>query len=270
MKPTISELSYAFALTENLVHQSGRTLVSAPTLPSTTDEGKKGGGYDLKLSFPGFGLFLQFKLSECMSYASSTEFIKGAFQQEVGGKKLPVYRFYLRPLAKSRQTTLMLKLERRHHFVYYAAALFHTSEELTSYYSARSVAEQSRFFRPSVIRKMPDDKEHFVSFRDSGKPWRFSDEPVELEPADTADQLLTKAASTSAMRLTVEQVATEALAAMLDVLEDASEEGDRKLSETEKEDYKRLRSLNLPVLAKAEFVARAYFDSAFITLASDA
>src|SRR4051812_11503538 len=117
MKASFSELSYAFALTENLVRLVGKTLVTAPMFPSTSAEGKTGAGHDVKLSMPGMSLFLQFKLSHCMTYGSATEFTKGAFPRKVAGQPAPVYRMYLHPLRKSRQTSLMLKLEKRHNFV---------------------------------------------------------------------------------------------------------------------------------------------------------
>jgi hypothetical protein len=116
VKSSFSELSYALALTENLVHFAGVSLISAPAFPSTAAEGKKGAGHDLKLSYPGMSL--QFKLSHCMSYGSAKEFTSGKFAQRVAGKNAPVYRMYLHPLRKSRQTSLMLKLEKRHQLVY--------------------------------------------------------------------------------------------------------------------------------------------------------
>lgn len=152
MKSSFSELSYAFALTENLVNSLGLPLLMAPTFPSTAAEGKKGAGHDLKLTMPGMSLFLQFKLSHCMRYASAKEFTSGKFS---GGD--PVYRMYLHPLSSSRQTSLMLNLEKRHGFVYYVAPLFHLPTDLSKHFFAKTVAQESRFLRPSVIKKMPDN-----------------------------------------------------------------------------------------------------------------
>lgn len=91
LKPEFSELSYAYALTENLVHSLGIPLLSAPAFPSTVAEGKKGAGHDLKLSCPGMSIFLQFKLSHCMKNSSAKEFTSGKFKQHVSGVMTPVY-----------------------------------------------------------------------------------------------------------------------------------------------------------------------------------
>jgi len=62
MKPKISEFSYGYAFTENLVDWVGSLLAAAPVFPSLIEEGKANGGYDLKLQFGSVPLFLQFKL----------------------------------------------------------------------------------------------------------------------------------------------------------------------------------------------------------------
>lgn len=282
MKSSFSELSYAFALTENLTHLLGMPLLSAPSFPSTYAEGKNGAGHDLKLSYPGFAVFLQFKLSHCMTYASAKEFTSGHFSQKVGGVKEPVYRMYLHALRKSRQTSLMLKLERRFGHVYYVAPLFHLPTELNNYYLARSVASESRFFSPSVIKKMPDQDEHFVSFRRTGKPWRFSDDPTQLlEDAETQDQVVRKLKNAMNSQKSVKSTVSGALDAMEMALhEDIHErmnvtqmemldlEGridlDRELIEID-----RLFQSDMPTLLKAEFIARAYFDSQLLVFSND-
>jgi len=64
MVPEISEFSYGFALTNELVGWG--SLNSAPIFPSLIEEGKAGGGYDVYLDRSGFPLYLQFKRAECM------------------------------------------------------------------------------------------------------------------------------------------------------------------------------------------------------------
>lgn len=270
MKSQFSELSYAFALTENLVHKLGYPLLFAPTFPSTYAEGKKGGGHDLKLSFPGASLFLQFKLSHCMTYRSAKEFTSGKFSQLVGGVLEPVYRMYLHPLSKSRQTSLMLKLEKRHGLVYYVAPLFHLPGELSDVYFSRDVATKSRFLRPSVIKKMPDQHEHFVSFRSFGKPWRFSDEPVELEAIETQEQVVSKLQQAlKTQNETTREVIDRSLEDMLQTIEEDINER-RGIIQRERDDIQRLRNLDIPTLDKAEFVARAYFGAQLLTFNTDA
>lgn len=267
MKSSFSELSYAFALTENLVNSLGLPLLTAPTFPSTAAEGKKGAGHDLKLSMPGMSLFLQFKLSHCMRYASAKEFTSGKFHKKIGGKTAPVYRMYLHPLKSSRQTSLMLKLEKRHGFVYYVAPLFHLPIDLSKHFFAKTVAQESRFLRPSVIKKMPDQNEHFVSFRRTGKPWRFSDDPVELEGAETQDQVLIRIREELSQKISAKERVEESLDQMLEVLvEDANERqvGARAM----RNEVGRIRGLDMPLLEKTGFVARNFFDVEMLTFGS--
>src|SRR4051794_37173385 len=69
--PEISEFSYGFALTNELVGWTA--LKAAPMFPSLIEEGKKGGGYDVKLDAPGKPLYLQFKRAHCMTRRSARE-----------------------------------------------------------------------------------------------------------------------------------------------------------------------------------------------------
>lgn len=182
MKPEFSELSFAFAYTAELAKKTSGALTVAPSFPSTAKEGKTGYGYDLKLGYGGIPLFLQFKLSHCMRRKDAAEFTSGKFIQ--GSPINPVYRFYLMALGKSRQTSLMLKLEKKHGLVFYVAPGFYKTKELNTHFFAATVEKNSRPIRPSKIKKMPDKKEHFVSFRLSGPCHRFSENPelVEDEP----------------------------------------------------------------------------------------
>ncbi|SED37255.1 hypothetical protein SAMN02787142_3056 [Burkholderia sp. WP9] len=267
MKSSFSELSYAFALTENLVNSLGLPLLTAPAFPSTAAEGKKGAGHDLKLTMPGMNLFLQFKLSHCMRNASAKEFTSGKFLKSVGGKTQPVYRMYLHPLKSSRQTSLMLKLEKRHCFVYYVAPLFHLPVDLSKHFFAKTVAEESRFLRPSVIKKMPDKNEHFVSFRKTGKPWRFSNDPLELENAETVEQVKSRIQNELSQKMPAEERVNISFEHMLEaLLEEANEQwpGARAL----RSEVARLRNLDMPSLEKASFVARNFFDMEMLTFGS--
>lgn len=267
MKSSFSELSYAFALTENFVNSLGLPLLVAPTFPSTAAEGKNGAGHDVKLAMPGMSLFLQFKLSHCMRYASAKEFASGKFPKIVAGKAEPVYRMYLHPLKSSRQTSLMLKLEKRHGFVYYVAPLFHLPIDLSKHFFSKKVAQESRFLRPSIIKKMPDQNEHFVSFRKTGKPWRFSDDPVELERAETENELILRVQKELLRKVPAKESINTSLEHMMEVLlEDANERqvGARAM----RNEVARLRNLDMPPLEKAGFVARNFFDIEMLTFGS--
>lgn len=73
MKPNISEFSYGYALTDELVHASGITITGAPVFPSLYSEGQAGGGWDVRIDRPGVPLFLQFKLSDKMKRGNCRE-----------------------------------------------------------------------------------------------------------------------------------------------------------------------------------------------------
>ena len=78
MKPNLSEFSYGYALTDELIHRHGLPLIAAPVFPSLYQEGQPGGGYDLLLERPGFPLFLQFKLADRMVKGTANE-VKSGF-----------------------------------------------------------------------------------------------------------------------------------------------------------------------------------------------
>jgi len=169
MKPDISEFSYGFALTSELVDRYGIRPAGAPIFPNLQQEGQSGGGYDVEI--PAIAVFLQFKLSHRMERQSALH------AATIG---VPHYRFELRPLKHSDQHNLLLELEAADNEVYYVAPEFHQAPELNARFAARTVAANTAFFSPSDIGQLADEGEHFVAFR-SGNAlgWTFS-EPREL------------------------------------------------------------------------------------------
>src|SRR5258708_12819379 len=121
MKPNISEFSYGFVLTYELVQSAGSGLSAAPVFPSLISEGQPGGGWDVRLDRPGVPLFLQFKLSDYMTGA--------ACRERKGGFNLPCYRMNLRR-PPSRQHEMLLDLEATAAEAYYVAPPFHQAEHL--------------------------------------------------------------------------------------------------------------------------------------------
>lgn len=172
MKPDISEFSYGYALTEELIQRSGLPITAAPLFPSLLAEGQSGGGYDVHLPFSGFPLFLQFKLSHCMVKRSARECQLGLYAPHF-------YRMYLRPLKHSQQHNLLLDLESKGYPVYYAAPHFHLPEELNDAYMNNEVINRSVFYKPSEIGGLPDLEEHHVSFK-AGHPAYIFSEPKQF------------------------------------------------------------------------------------------
>lgn len=179
MKPDISEFSYGYALTDELIHWHGTSITAAPVFPSLYDEGQKGGGYDLKLDRGGIPLFLQFKLADCMVRATAGEVQKGHFT-------CPFYRMHLRPTRHSNQHEMLLDLENQGNEVYYSAPAFHELDDLNAAYLNHQVMQRSIWMRPSVIGPLPNDRDHHVAFQVPGfcmvcsEP-RKIDEPSDFE-----------------------------------------------------------------------------------------
>jgi hypothetical protein len=173
MDPEISEFSYGYALTETLIQGVKRRLRLAPIFPSLIEEGRTGGGYDVKIPFPGAPLFLQFKLSHRMVRAS-------AIEERQGVLHTPFYRMHLRPTKHSQQHPMLLALEKSGADVYYAAPYFHTPAELNAAYASNDVRNQSIFIRPSEIGALPDQHEHHVAFKRRRPIYICSNQPREV------------------------------------------------------------------------------------------
>lgn len=179
MKPNISEFSYGYAVTDELIHWYGFPITAAPVFPSLYREGQLGGGYDVKLPLFGVPLFLQFKLSDHMVRGSARE-------AHAGRLPVPYYRMHLRPRRHSAQHQMLLDLENSGgEAVYYVAPAFHQSSELNNAYRHHEIGIRSIWMRPSYIGDFPDDDDHYVAFND---PWQapvFCSEPREIDaPVD--------------------------------------------------------------------------------------
>lgn len=173
MKPNISEFSYGYALTEELVNGIGAKVTSAPVFPSLYQEGKKGGGWDVKLKKGGIPLFIQFKLSHYLKKANANERKSGHFSS-------PYYRMHLRPINHSKQHELLLDLERSGNEVYYSAPAFHEPRELDDAYLKNEVKNRSIWIKPTDINDITDTKEHYVAFQ-LPSTWYFCSKPRPIE-----------------------------------------------------------------------------------------
>jgi hypothetical protein len=178
VSPDISEFSYGFALTCELIAIANPPLRAAPILPSLIAEGRKGGGYDVNLDIPGFPLFIQFKRSEHMKTRNAKE------SKPPAGFDLPYYRMKITERWRSAQHDMLLELEGGGNEVFYASPLFHTVEELNAAYLGGTVSSQSRYVRPSEIGKL-DDESHCVAF--NAKRIFVCSEPREIHGVEGAN-----------------------------------------------------------------------------------
>jgi hypothetical protein len=158
MIPQISEFSYGFALTNEIA--AWAPLKLAPIFPSLIEEGKKGGGYDVKLDMPGVPLYLQFKRGYRMTRRTANE-----VKQYNKRLKIPFHRFYITDSGTSDQHTMLLALDDGKNDVYYAAPRFDRIVEINAAWAAKEVAERSIFIRPQVIGEL-DDEMHHVAYDD--------------------------------------------------------------------------------------------------------
>jgi hypothetical protein len=171
MTPEISEFSYGFALTNEIV--AWAPLKIAPIFPSLIEEGKKGGGYDVKLDMPGVPLYLQFKRAHRMTRRTANEVKK--YKKRL---KIPFHRFYITDSGTSNQHTMLLELDDGKNNVFYAAPRFDRIAEINEAWAAKEVAERSIFVRPQAIGDL-DDELHHVAY-DSNHAFICS-EPKEIE-----------------------------------------------------------------------------------------
>jgi hypothetical protein len=156
MIPEISEFSYGFALINELV---GLTpLTAAPIFPSLIEEGKKGGGYDVRLDLPAIPLYLQFKCAHFMTRGTAKE-VK-AYKLRLA---IPFFRFHISDPSKSDQHALLLELDDGTCDVFYAAPRFHKLLEINDVWAKGAVAANSVFVRPSSIGTLAG-KRHSVSY----------------------------------------------------------------------------------------------------------
>jgi len=166
MTPEISEFSYGFALTNEIVGWA--PVRAAPLFPSLIEEGKAGGGYDVKLEMPGVPLYLQFKRADCMMRRSAREISKHKLTLS-----LPFYRFKITESGKSDQHELLLALDDGSALVFYAAPRFHELAEIDDAWKNNLVATRSIFVAPSRIGTLDADSHH-VAY-DEQLAWLCSD-----------------------------------------------------------------------------------------------
>jgi hypothetical protein len=151
-KADFSEFSYGYALTSELVDRYKLRQLGYPLFPSLTEEGKTGGGFDVKL--PGVPLFLQFKVPEVLM---------GSRANEAALLGLPHYRMKLRPLKYSDQHNLLLALEADGNDVFYACPEIDLPEQLNDAFINQTVEDRTWFFVPSDIGAL-DREEHYIAY----------------------------------------------------------------------------------------------------------
>lgn len=144
MKRKVSEFSYGFVLTHELVHGFGY-------LPTDAGSFEKRKGSPLR----GRPLFLQFRASDYMKRRNAGE------SKLVG---LPYFRFVLHRRTQSNQHQLLTELERKGNAVFYATPKIHEAVNLNGAFFARQVVANSLFINPCEIGDIEDNEAHRVVF----------------------------------------------------------------------------------------------------------
>jgi len=181
MRPSISEFSYGFALTRELIEQRWRgiTLAKAPFMPSLLAEGQPGGGFDVALVGVNLLVFLQFKVSHLMTRRTA----KGVASGHVS---IPHYRFDIHAPRSSDQHGLLLQLEQRPSsipkIVQYVAPAFYFEGDFNNAFLTGTVGTQSVFVRPSQVI-LPDEGPHNVAFASPTSTPVVLSEPMPIDGA---------------------------------------------------------------------------------------
>lgn len=213
MKPDISEFSYGFALTHELV-DSIPGITIAPVFPSLIQEGRVGGGWDVRIESPSDLLFIQFKLSDYMVRPTAWESLQGIVQ-------VPFYRVHLRPSRHSVQHQLLLTLEQSEPNTFYAAPRFYNAQQLNDAFTSRQTAVRSLWIRPSDIGPLPDGDDHHIAIGEDSDEGFFCSKPRRLSGTfhfdALAEQIQRQLRSQSTRARSVDRI-SDALEAMFSIV----------------------------------------------------
>lgn len=168
MKSEFNEFTYAYAVTEDVIRHLTTALTAAPFIPTLFNEGQAGGGYDIKLSLPGYAVFYQYKISDALGKRGK---LWKDFERDY-------FRFKIWKTTKSDQQDLMMTLENAGEQVSYVAPAFATNTDLNFHYTGQTTAAYSIFVKPSAIGALPDNKDHYWAFDGQGRQF-FCSTPIE-------------------------------------------------------------------------------------------
>jgi hypothetical protein len=172
MKSEFSEFSYGFALTFEITNALFSTASGVPFLPSLIQEKKL--GYDVNFTAMGWPLFLQFKLSEYLSFHSSYSRSRGE----------PCYRISVYRLLDSDQHNLLKGLAGREPEVYYAAPAFSRQSDFNRYFINGEIINKTVFISLESLPSLTDNEHHQITFdastRPSGVKWHSTEGSISI------------------------------------------------------------------------------------------
>ncbi len=166
MKAEFGEFSYGFAVTAELDDLVGKNLIAAPVFPSLRKEKKL--GWDVNLQFLGISVFLQFKLADCLTRSSASQWPSyGA----------PYFRIHLHRRLRSRQHNLLKRLAQVHRHVYYVGPRFYLLDEFDAHYRSDAVVNESCWIPLSTLPWVNDNAQHCATYRTGSDVRFFSSQP---------------------------------------------------------------------------------------------
>jgi len=170
MKRKVSEFSYGFLLTHELVNAYG--YLATDSTQSTLRRKEKDDGDAADTAPGGYPMFLQFKASEYMKRRNAGE------SKLVG---LPYFRFALHRKTQSNQHQLLIELERKGCAVFYATPKIHEAVNLNSAFFDHQVVASSLFINPGGIGELPDNRSHRVVFSGRSEDVYLCSRPRKLD-----------------------------------------------------------------------------------------
>ena len=152
MEPEFSERQFEFI--------NKHRLARMPYIPSQNEEANV--GYDVKYNLAkgksAISLMLQFKTSHFVRQCSRTNsHIYNCYNGSY-------FKFPIMKKRISDQHDIMVRLASIGEHIYYCAPKFYTRAELESFYSAKSIMQNSRLFDPADMGFLPDNNQHHVSY----------------------------------------------------------------------------------------------------------
>lgn len=245
-----SEFSFGYAITEALSRR-GLAGSEPPEFPSTIEEAKPGGGFDVRLGV----VFLQFKRPVALIGPRSTS---------CGTLRPPFFRFRLRSREKWLQHRLLIALERANTegFVRYCAPRFWTQEDFALAYQQAEVVERSVFIPPSWGPVPTDDEPHVFAYgKTDESPSYFCSEPRPPLGSVGGKIFLDQLSATRQPRETPQMPDVRALLRQMEtIIEHELPQARETFGRT---DQQSIRS----VVARIRDLAAAYFDCASLFVA---
>ncbi len=170
MRPTFSEFTFGFGISREILKLLEKNTIRAPVFPSLLEEADL--GYDVKFSFIGSSLFLQFKTSDYLEKPNAK------YWNEFKG---PHFRFRLYRLDRSSQHNRLVLLAEKEPHVYYCAPLFNSEADFSTFFLKEELSDKSVAVPLGKLGVLTDTRQHhFVYTASIGMTKSPSNEPLAL------------------------------------------------------------------------------------------